>query len=135
MRKSALSGWVRLQAARSDRSARNGIALATLNSFIFVGIFPLIIGLSALVLFPAPNGVIPEQLQDGAVIFTVLMKNYAPIWLNIFLAIGQLSGAAIVGAVATSAGGGTNGYQLSFGVLGFITVAILIFALRLRRSQ
>ena len=85
--------WVRLQAARSDRSARNGIALATLNSFIFVGIFPLIIGLSALVLFPAPNGVIPEQLQDGAVIFTVLMKNYAPIWLNIFLAIGLIAAA------------------------------------------
>jgi len=55
--------------------------------------------------------------------------------LNIFLAVGQLSGAAIVGAVATSAGGGANGYQLSFGVLSFITVVILIFALRLRRSQ
>ncbi len=33
--------------------------------------------------------------------------------LNIFLAIGQLSGAAIVGAVATSQGGGTIGYQAS----------------------
>jgi multidrug resistance protein len=44
--------------------------------------------------------------------------------LNIFLAIGQLSGAAVVGAVATSAGGGSIGYQASFTVLAVITVAI-----------
>ena len=44
--------------------------------------------------------------------------------LNIFLAIGQFSGAAIVGAVATSAGGGTEGYQMSFGVLAAITVVV-----------
>jgi MFS family permease len=55
--------------------------------------------------------------------------------LNIFLAIGQLSGAAVVGAVATSAGGGTSDYQLSFGVLGVITVVILIVALCLRQRE
>ena len=49
--------------------------------------------------------------------------------LNIFLAIGQLSGAAIVGAVATSAGGGTAGYQTSFAVLAAITVVIGVLAL------
>lgn len=52
--------------------------------------------------------------------------------LNIFLAIGQLSGAAIVGAVATSAGGGSEGYQLSFGVLAAITVVICGVALGLK---
>jgi MFS family permease len=55
--------------------------------------------------------------------------------LNIFLAMGQLSGAAIVGAVATSAGGGTRGYQASFGVLAVITVLIAIIALRLRNIR
>jgi multidrug resistance protein len=53
--------------------------------------------------------------------------------LNIFLAIGQLSGAAIVGAVATSAGGGTEGYQLSFGVLAAITFVICGIALFLQK--
>jgi MFS family permease len=52
--------------------------------------------------------------------------------LNIFLAIGQLSGAAIVGAVATSAGGGTVGYQNAIGVLAGITVLICLIALRLQ---
>jgi len=53
--------------------------------------------------------------------------------LNIFLAVGQLSGAAVVGAVATSAGGGTRGYQASFGVLAVVTVVIGGIALRLRK--
>lgn len=53
--------------------------------------------------------------------------------LNIFLAIGQLSGAAIVGAVATSAGGGAVGYQTSIGALAGITVIIGLVALALRR--
>jgi MFS family permease len=52
--------------------------------------------------------------------------------LNIFLAIGQLSGAAIVGAVATSAGGGTAGYQTSFAVLAAITVVIGAIGLRMK---
>lgn len=55
--------------------------------------------------------------------------------LNIFLGIGQLSGAAIVGAVATSAGGGTTGYQASFGVLAVIALVIGVIALGLRKSR
>jgi MFS family permease len=53
--------------------------------------------------------------------------------LNIFLAIGQLSGAAIVGAVATSVGGGTVGYQNAIGVLAGITLLICMVALLLKR--
>ncbi|MGI9291013.1 MAG: MFS transporter [Gammaproteobacteria bacterium] len=52
--------------------------------------------------------------------------------LNIFLAIGQLSGAAIVGAVATSSGGGTVGYQTSIQVLAAITLLIALIALALK---
>jgi len=55
--------------------------------------------------------------------------------LNIFLAIGQLTGAAIVGAVATSAGGGTAGYQISFMTLAAITVLIGGIALAMKNTQ
>ena len=77
--------WIRLQAARSDSAARKGIQLAAANSFVFVGVLPMIIGLSALVLYPAVNGVIADRLQDGTLIFTVIMQDYAPLWLNILL--------------------------------------------------
>jgi solute:Na+ symporter, SSS family len=83
--------WIRLQAARSDRAARGGVFLAGINSFIFVGVMPLIIGLSALHLFPPQDGIIPAQLQDGALIFTVFMQNYAPMALSIFLVVGLIA--------------------------------------------
>ena len=85
--------WVRLQAGRSDKQARNGIILASLNSLIFVGIMPLIIGLSALYLYPAIDGNIPNHLADGSLIFTVLMQDYAPVWLSVILAIGLIAAA------------------------------------------
>ena len=85
--------WIRLQAARSNSSARKGVIVAATNSFIFVGVLPLIIGLSALVLYPAVNGVIDDRLQDGALIFTVIMQDYAPLWLNIFLSLGLIAAA------------------------------------------
>ena len=85
--------WIRLQAARSDNAARKGVLLAATNSFIFVGVFPLVIGLSALVLYPAVNGVIDDRLQDGSLIFTVIMQDYAPLWLNIFLSLGLIAAA------------------------------------------
>ncbi len=85
--------WIRLQAARSDGHARGGVLLAGLNSFVFVGLMPLVIGLSALVLFPAPDGQIPAQLQDGALIFTVIMQQYAPLWLNLLLSVGLIAAA------------------------------------------
>ena len=85
--------WIRLQAARSNGHARGGVLLAGLNSFVFVGLMPLIIGVSALVLFPAPDGQIPAELQDGALIFTVIMKQYAPLWLNLLLSVGLIAAA------------------------------------------
>lgn len=85
--------WIRLQAARTDGIARRGVAIAAFNSLLFVGIMPAIIGVSALILFPAVNGQIPAELQDGALIFTVIMQNYAPLWLNILLSIGLIAAA------------------------------------------
>ena len=52
--------------------------------------------------------------------------------LNIFLAIGQLLGAAIVGAVAASRGGGQPGYQAAYVVLAALTLLMLSLSLRLR---
>ncbi len=83
--------WIRLQAARSNREARKGILVAGVNSLLFVGIFPLLIGLSALVLYPAAGGTIPPRLQDGAFIFGALMQDFTPLWLNILLGIGLLA--------------------------------------------
>ncbi|RMH81973.1 MAG: sodium:solute symporter family protein, partial [Calditrichaeota bacterium] len=85
--------WIRLQAARSDGEARKGIAITALNSLIFVGMLPLFIGLSALALYPPVEGEIPARLQDGAVIFNVLIADFAPPWLNLLLGIGLVAAA------------------------------------------
>jgi len=80
--------WIRLQAARSDAKARQGVAIAATNSFIFVGALPMIIGLSALYLYPPVNGVIPPEIKDGSTIFVALMQDYSPLALNVFLGVG-----------------------------------------------
>lgn len=85
--------WVRIQAAKSNNDARKGVFIAGLNSFVFVGIMPLITGLTALALFPATDGIIPDILNDGALIFTVIMQNYAPLWLNLILSVGLIAAA------------------------------------------
>ncbi|HED08355.1 MAG TPA: hypothetical protein ENI57_09595 [Ignavibacteria bacterium] len=85
--------WIRLQASKNNREARKGIIIASANSFIFVGIFPMVIGLTALILYPAVGGEIPAKLQDGALIFQNLMTDYAPMWLNVLLGIGLIAAA------------------------------------------
>ena len=55
--------------------------------------------------------------------------------LNIFLAIGQLTGAAIVGAVAASRGGGEVGYQAAYAALAVLMFLMLILSSRLRRPE
>jgi MFS family permease len=57
--------------------------------------------------------------------------------LSVMLAVGQLMGAALVGAVATSHGGGAVGYQLGFIVVGIIvSVATLVAsALKSRAAE
>ncbi len=52
--------------------------------------------------------------------------------LTVFLAVGQLMGAAIVGGVAASRGGGEVGYQASFTVLAALTGTILLVAFLLK---
>lgn len=85
--------WIRLQAARSDWEARKGVMVAGFNSLVFVGILPMFIGLSALALYPPLQGEIPARLQDGAVIFNVLMQDFTPPWLSVLLGIGLVAAA------------------------------------------
>jgi MFS family permease len=52
--------------------------------------------------------------------------------LNISINVGQLLGAALVGGITASMGGGTSGYQMSYTVMGLITATMLVVAMRLR---
>ncbi|MEO7387307.1 MAG: MFS transporter [Gammaproteobacteria bacterium] len=52
--------------------------------------------------------------------------------LTVFLAVGQLSGAALIGGVATSEGGGTHGYQTALLILGVLTALLAVAAFRLK---
>jgi MFS family permease len=52
--------------------------------------------------------------------------------VTISTSIGQLVGAALVGAVAASAGGGVTGYQRAFLVLSIIMVALFVLGTQLK---
>jgi len=52
--------------------------------------------------------------------------------LNVFFSVGRLLGAAIVGGVAASHGGGTSGYQVAFVVMGIPAAAMVFVATRLK---
>jgi EmrB/QacA subfamily drug resistance transporter len=52
--------------------------------------------------------------------------------LNVSINVGQLLGAALVGGITASMGGGTSGYQMSYTVMGLITATMLVMAMRLR---
>jgi MFS family permease len=52
--------------------------------------------------------------------------------LNVSINIGQLLGAALVGGLTASVGGGAPGYQFSYTVMGLITASLVLLAIRLR---
>jgi EmrB/QacA subfamily drug resistance transporter len=54
--------------------------------------------------------------------------------LNVSINIGQLLGAAMVGGITASQGGGATGYQATYTVMGAITAILLLPALRLRAN-
>ncbi len=86
--------WLRIQAAKNSTSAKRGVIIAGFNGLIFVGILPLFIGISALYLFPAKNGVIPSVVgNDGDAIFSAILTNYAPEWIKIFASLGLVAAA------------------------------------------
>ena len=52
--------------------------------------------------------------------------------LNVSINVGQLLGAALVGGMTASLGGGAPGYQFSYTVMGVVTATLLTLAVRLR---
>jgi EmrB/QacA subfamily drug resistance transporter len=55
--------------------------------------------------------------------------------LNVSVNIGQLLGAALVGGMTASMGGGAAGYQFSYTVMGVVTAGLLVLAVRLRSKS
>lgn len=55
--------------------------------------------------------------------------------LTVFMSTGRLAGAALVGGVAASQGGGTAGYQSAFVVMAVVGSALLIFAAALNKKD
>lgn len=85
--------WIRMQASRSTAEARKGVLIAAANSFLFVAIGPMIIGLAALYLYPPQGANIPAELANGEKIFAALMQDHAPVWLNVLLTVGLAAAA------------------------------------------
>lgn len=86
--------WLRVQAARDHRAAGRGTLIAAGNAFLFVGLLPMFIGISALVLFPQDGGVTPMVLgNEGDAIFAALVAAYAPQWLVLLVAVGLVAAA------------------------------------------
>lgn len=80
--------WLRLQAAKDTAAARKGVLIAAFNSFLFIAVLPLIIGMAALYLYPPVQSNIPPELNDGAAIFAVLIKNHASGVVSVLLILG-----------------------------------------------
>ena len=55
--------------------------------------------------------------------------------LNVSINIGQLIGAALVGGITASQGGGADGYQATYVVMGALTGVMLLLSLRLSQSK
>ena len=86
--------WLRVQGARDDRSARRGVVIAIINALLFVGVFPMFIGIAALELFPHSGGVSPGIVgNEGDAIFAALVTTYAPEWLAGLVALGLIAAA------------------------------------------
>ncbi len=86
--------WLRVQAAKDDRSARKGVFLAGFNGLFFVGILPMFIGIAALALFPMQGGSFPSILgNEGDAVFSALVTTYAPAWMAPLFAVGLTAAA------------------------------------------
>jgi SSS family solute:Na+ symporter len=86
--------WLRVQAAKTSRQARRGMLIAAGNALLFVGLLPLLIGVTALALFPPVDGLAPAIIgNQGDTIFVALVQSYAPVWLAMLAAVGLVAAA------------------------------------------
>ena len=86
--------WLRLQASKTNATARKGVAIAAFNSVVFMAGLPVVIGLAALYLYPPSGAEIPSELSDGGAIFALLIRDHAPALLTTLLIVG-LSAASM----------------------------------------
>ena len=105
-----------------------GLATMTVTVFIVGGIIGGI-GMAGLLGAPLRYILLNEASEDN--------RAAAQGLLTVFLVVGQLLGAAIVGSVAASRGGGAVGYQSAFLVLSVITASLtfIAFALKSRSAE
>jgi len=103
-----------------------GLAPITLTTFIGGGMIAGV-GLAAILGAPLRYIILEEARPED--------RASAQGLLNIFLAIGQLMGAAIVGSVAASKGGGQLGYQMAFLVLAIFCLLITGVSLSLKKAD
>jgi len=82
------------------------------------------IGLSALLGAPLRYIVLNES--------TEAQRGIAQGAISLFTKVGQLTSAALVGAVAASAGGGTGGYQAAFLAVAIVSLGLIIIATALK---
>ena len=75
----------------------------------------------------------------GAPIRVIVLNEVAPQdrgaaqgLLNVSINVGQLLGAALIGGMTASMGGGAPGYQFSYTVMGIVTAALLLLSIGLR---
>jgi len=102
-----------------------GAAASSLVVFILSGVL-IGLGLSALLGAPVRYVTLNET--------TATERSAAQGMVNTFTSIGQLLGAAVVGAVAASLPG-ASGYQAAFGLLGVVGVVLLLVALGLKSRE
>ncbi|MCP4147416.1 MAG: sodium:solute symporter family protein [bacterium] len=86
--------WLRVQAAKNNRSAKRGVLLAGINGFFFVGVLPMFIGIAALYLFPMEGSVFPAITgNEGDAVFSALVATYAPAWMAVLFSVGLVAAA------------------------------------------
>jgi Na+/proline symporter len=86
--------WLRVQAAKDQRTARRGVLIAGINGFLFVGLLPMFIGVAALFIFPMTGNTFPEIIgNQGDAIFSALVSIYAPGWLAVLFVVGLVAAA------------------------------------------
>ncbi|MCK4762561.1 MAG: hypothetical protein KAW12_10225 [Candidatus Aminicenantes bacterium] len=86
--------WLRVQAAKDEKAAKKGVLIAGINGLLFVGIFPMFIGIASLSIFPMEGSVFPAVIgNEGDAIFSALVSAYAPGWLSVLVAAGLVAAA------------------------------------------
>jgi len=127
-----------LNSVGSKRIVVAGLVLVFIGIFIY-GYVPLTttwfivggiiggFGLAGLLGAPLRYILLSETQKDD--------RGAAQALLTVFLAVGQLLGAAIVGGVAASRGGGVVGYQKAFLVLAIVTAVMIVISTALKSKD